>query len=77
MSKKYLILLALLLIVVFYWFEIRPASIRSDCMKKATDEAVTSITDEREPNTYKRGKMQEEYITNAYKDCLHEKGLAE
>ncbi len=77
MNKKYIILLALLLIVVFYWFELRPAQIRKGCLAEVRGAAVRSYSDEVEPDRNKREILQERFINEEYKSCLHEKGLAE
>ncbi len=64
MNKKYLILLALLLIVVFYWFGLRPAQIRKDCYDYAYSTPNLGDT--------------KEWVTATdyyYTACLHRKGL--
>lgn len=77
MNKKYIILLVLLLIAVFYWLEIRPANIRTECLISVKKESTMIYSFEDEPDVDKRGRLQDRYVDQYYKDCLHEKGLAE
>lgn len=78
MNKKILATLLLIGIAfLFYWFEIRPASIRKGCLIRLKEESVSIYSFEDEPDTYKRGRLQDQYIDQYYKDCIHEAGLAQ
>ncbi|HBL51664.1 MAG: hypothetical protein A3D24_02260 [Candidatus Blackburnbacteria bacterium RIFCSPHIGHO2_02_FULL_39_13] len=62
MKKKILITspLFLLLIFLFYWFQIRPAEIRSYCDWETKSKSSWRVTKNYDAN---------------YNSCLHEKGL--
>lgn len=55
----------------FYWYEIRPASIRQKCSETAKAESDKLSVEEKYyfPDRYEAKKKQ------AYDDCLHSKGL--
>lgn len=83
MSKNILVLLLLTLIIGwFYWFQWRPASIRSFCHDQAIEAARSALkikselsgNDEYEDVIKKEGYLKEDY-KSSYENCLHEKGL--
>lgn len=76
--NRYIILILLLIAgFLFYWFEIRPANIRTECLKRVQEESTMVYSFDDEPDVDKRGRLQERYIDQYYKNCLHKKGLAE
>ncbi|MFH1408188.1 MAG: hypothetical protein ABIG91_04125 [Patescibacteria group bacterium] len=54
------VLIALITIFLFYWFQVRPVKIRSYCDWKARSKTYWKVT---------------KYYTDDYNSCLHEKGL--
>lgn len=70
---------AILLIVglIFYWYELRPANIKKECLKIATD--LTTIITSKRSGIIGWGIEIPEYpkseFSNLYKGCLIKKGL--
>jgi type II secretory pathway component PulF len=71
MIKNYkilsLIIIAIVFVGIFYWYEIRPARIRQDCHKWVVD-----LPGEVEKFRSKGAITQYEAL---YEQCLHERGL--
>jgi len=63
MNKRILILIILVIVGLFYWYEWRPSQIKKYCNQWALDKSKTSDT------TYNR-----EGYENYYARCLREKG---
>lgn len=61
----------ILLIYLFWWFQIRPAQIRHFCSQFSDMDVVTEIEATRSYYKYPAKKT----IHNPYEDCLHKKGL--
>ena len=80
MNKK-LLTIVLVLAVVFYWYEIRPANIRSKCNKKVLMERQYSTTkfekDQLGGDMNRINKVEREKTDFWYKDCLRDNGLKE
>lgn len=80
MNKK-LLIIVLLVLAGFYWYEIRPSSIRSKCNKQVLMEQQYSTTKlEKEQlggDMNKINKSEREKIDFWYKDCLRDNGLKE
>ena len=79
MKKAHWFLLVIVLLLIvgsFYWFELRPSNIRSSCQAKATQEATTSC---RNVNTGRENGGLEpciaKFSTDIYYRCVHEGGL--
>jgi len=83
--SKYLkyVLPALILIGLFYWYQIRPARIRSVCVTLANDSARKQLLDEVDGSGGLRDlddvAEMGDYMTDTYnfyyQRCLNEKGL--
>jgi hypothetical protein len=80
-NKQILVVVIVALIVVFYWFEIRPASIRSGCKDKVQSQKLYEISDlERESlgnDMDKINRAEREKSEWWYKDCINGEGLAD
>lgn len=64
-KKNYKILLIILIIIgAFYWWEFRPSRIKSECAKWALEKANDS-----------EGMYEEDMYRDYYSRCLHERGL--
>lgn len=64
-KTNYKILLIILIIVgAFYWWEFRPSQIKSECAKWALEKANDS-----------EGMYEEDVYRDYYSRCLHERGL--
>lgn len=61
--------------IAFYWFQIRPADIRTKCSDYANEKSVALYPFSSEPDTTKRTILQENMERTLYSSCLHEKGL--
>lgn len=64
----------LIILLLFYWFQIRPSEIKSACMRRFYDLCKTSTLG----NDKCVKMMQIEWSSKlnlAYQACLHEKGL--
>jgi len=72
-------IITLVIIVLFslliYWFQIRPANIRTKCSDYAMEKSVALYPLTSERDTTKRTILQEEMEVKLYSSCLHEKGL--
>lgn len=66
-EKKTFIAIVVLLTFLFYWFQIRPARIRSACDQIAWDKAKSSYYEDKigDPDEYNW----------KYTQCLHNKGI--
>lgn len=68
----------IILIVVFYWFSLRPSHIRRECMKNAQD-GVSIKSDVFNPEDYliinNKKIVSQEYVDNLYFNCLRGYGL--
>ena len=76
MKKKYLKYLfpAIILFVFFYWFQIRPATIRKFCNKESY--RLAAIEWKREnPSRVNENLVIQKDIDNYYEGCLRGKGL--
>lgn len=65
--------------IAFYWYEIRPSSIRKKCAEKVTTEGM-ALTGEAERERLgwdmnKINSIEREKGEYWYRDCLHENGL--
>lgn len=78
-KDKWFVLAIALTVLMFLWFGIRPAYIRSLCQEKAREAGVDwfqlEFTMALEP--LKKSQLQTEYIEEYYSRCLHDKGLSE
>ncbi|OGK18664.1 hypothetical protein A3B50_00580 [Candidatus Roizmanbacteria bacterium RIFCSPLOWO2_01_FULL_40_42] len=82
-KKTYLVLVVLC--YLFYWFQLRPASIRIECDSKAKDKANKVLYERAELlEKYQRGDLLKvadkglhypDDYDRYYESCLHEKGL--
>jgi hypothetical protein len=73
--------LVLLVIGAFYWFELRPASIRTECKKYVSDSHLDLTSDAEKTalglDMNKINKAEQEKSDFWFKDCLNERGLKE
>lgn len=68
--NKWLLLAIGVLVVLFYWFQIRPAKIRSDCGFQP------AMLYEKDTQTgLSAGMTYEEFYDFYYEKCLNQKGL--
>ncbi|OGD90299.1 hypothetical protein A2W45_04095 [Candidatus Curtissbacteria bacterium RIFCSPHIGHO2_12_41_11] len=76
-DNKIIVVIIVLVIAWFYWFQLRPASIRSSCMKISRENtALLGTTDSFEQLEWsKKIEVQNETMEKAYQRCLHDKGL--
>ena len=82
MKNKSLVIVGLLIVVsLFYWFELRPANIRKDCAREALESSVQRYTYYQHentihvPNTAKRAELQEKAEAVMYQNCINGAGL--
>ena len=64
------VLVVLLLVGWFYWFQWRPASIRSECYKFATDYELSG-----KDMSFEKNQRLQAIIVNQYSNCLHKHGI--
>ena len=78
--RKNIAIVILIVLFVFYWYEIRPAHIRSMCQKRIISERLYATStferdllkgDMNKINAYEREKT-----THEYTNCIHEQGIA-
>ena len=76
-NYRNLILISLAVMVVgFYWFQIRPTNIKKDCWVRIEDIKSGNITSKGFSSEYFEIKMgNQETIDSYYANCLKEKGL--
>ena len=80
-KNKYLIIVGILLLITwFYWFQYRPASIRSYCYHQASEKAKlttekSSLLDIYYPSKEPNDKISINEYKFRYESCLNEKGL--
>jgi len=65
------------LLIVVYWFVLKPADVRCQCREEARQEAVLVVTEEIEVDEETRRLIQGDYEQLTYEECLEEKGLEE
>ena len=69
--KKIIIVAGLVFLLLFYWFQIRPAKIRSDCGFEP------AMLYEKDSNTgLSAGMTYEEFYNFYYEKCLNQHGLS-
>jgi len=80
-NKYTFFIFALILVSLFYWYEIRPSNIRKTCEKYVFDNMLwQTSTHERERLGNDMNKINEkerEKQTFYYTECLHESGINE
>jgi len=59
----------------FYWYSIRPSSIRKECHQKSLEWAVQYVPFEKEPDIDKRDILQDKAYEEEYDRCLRGKGI--
>jgi hypothetical protein len=67
-KNKWFVLIILLFVVLFYWFQIRPATIKKDCANYSSEVV----------KKYEEGASMEEWENRyklPYEACLHKRGL--
>lgn len=82
-NKLLLFIILLVLCVAFYWFQLRPSTIKSNCNSQALDQArnMTKVRAQMRPQDLDTVKAAENNLFqtsdyNSYYDrCLQEKGL--
>lgn len=77
-KKSYTTIATIVLIVLafaFYWYELRPTSIRTSCSKDALESAVISTQNYEVLDTLKREEKQNELMKDFYSNCIKSKGL--
>lgn len=79
MNKKVVFLLALFVLVAFYWFVIRPTQIRKDCNNEALDYSlIQGITGSRGTEEGRLAAIERKKLYDAsYEYCVHSEGLEE
>lgn len=75
MKNGYFLIFFIIIGLLFYWFQIRPANIRTKCSDYAMEKSVALYPLISERGTTKRTILQEEMEVKLYSSCLHEKGL--
>ena len=81
--KKYwwIILIILVILGIFFWYQIRPSIIYSQCHQKALERAQNLLKTKVELGDYqyKEATEKEMYLKEdydfAYKQCLRDKGI--
>lgn len=69
---------ALLIIFIFYWFQLRPANIKKECWRSIEDIQTSGRLSGAEYSPidlYRLKSGNQEYVDDYYKNCLREKGL--
>jgi len=73
-SNKLALFISVFLILLaagwFYWFQWRPASIRSKCYKYVTNYELSDKN-----MSFEQGQKLQALIENQYSNCLHEYGI--
>ncbi len=75
MNKKLIILIVSILLIAFFWFEIRPAEIIKSCHKEALERSVLIYSAESYPDVNERGRLQEKDQKYSYDSCLKKNGI--
>lgn len=81
--QRLLILVVFVLGLLFYWFQIRPSNIKSECSKNALQEAVRQWQNEVSkavrtyglPDDPNEERYSQKVYENYYMICLQKKGL--
>ncbi|KKU87809.1 hypothetical protein A3A64_01885 [Candidatus Gottesmanbacteria bacterium RIFCSPLOWO2_01_FULL_48_11] len=61
----------------FYWYSIRPSSIRKECHQKGLEWAVQFVPFEKEPDIDKRDMLQDREYEAEYERCLRKNGISQ
>lgn len=77
LRKIYIILLLIILGCLFYWYEARPAQIRSFCNSVALPVKQDSWSKAVGVDKGERIRLQYSAYNDAYDECLHSKGIKE
>jgi hypothetical protein len=78
-NKITVVVVLLVLVGLFSWYEIRPSYIRNKCL---TDARENAVLDTNQPQYYKndlieRTKLQDQLIEKSYLNCVREYGLSQ
>ena len=60
--------------ILFYWFQIRPAQIRTECANKKS-EYVKNIKTHESFQTFILTPQGQKALDDVYENCLHSQGL--
>lgn len=69
-SQIFLVFVFLIIAGWFYWFQWRPANIRNECYKSATDYELSDKN-----MSFRQNQRLQAIIENQYSNCLHEHGI--
>ena len=70
-----LILIVLAASFAFYWYEVRPMSIRTECAKVSKDIRFAKGKEMKADKDLSVARQLDEGMRNEYTFCLHSKGL--
>ncbi len=78
-NRILVVIVLVLILAAFSWFEVRPAYVRNKCLAEARENAVL---DTNQPQYYKddlieRTKLQDQLMEKSYLNCVREYGLAQ
>jgi hypothetical protein len=78
MTKK-VILIIVVLLAGFVWFQIRPIVIRKNCQEKARDAGAEyfNLSFLNTVDAVQKSQMQSDYMDIWYTRCLHDNGIDE
>lgn len=78
-NDKWFTLAIISIVLMFIWFGIRPAHIRSLCQDKARQAGVEwwSLEFTQTLEALRKSQLQTEYTEDFYTRCIHDKGLSE
>ena len=65
----------LVVVFVFYWFQLRPSQIRSQCVTESKTKSI-DLKNKLEPNATFKDVFYTETYDNYFDRCLNEKGLS-
>lgn len=76
-ANKWFLLIIVLVVGCFYWFQFRPSTLKQECQEWAREMGDVYFSYEfvQKEEPLKRSQLQTEYMEQAYNRCLHDKGL--
>ncbi len=76
-KNKWFILVLILVVLWFIWFQLRPSFIRQNCNKNSLEMGIVYFNLEflQNETALRKSQLQQEYVEKAYDRCLHDKGL--
>jgi len=80
MNKNNIVLVVVIVLVsLFSWYEVRPSYVRNKCLTEARKNAVldTNQSQYYKDNLIERTKLQDQLMEKSYLNCIREHGLAQ